>query len=73
MHNGAMLIGLNGVVIKSHGSTDGLGFSNAIKVAISLIENKINDKIIAEIKSNETAINSAINNNNSAPKNSENN
>ena len=73
MHNGAMLIGLNGVVIKSHGSTDGLGFSNAIKVAISLIENKINDKIIAEIKSNETAINSAINNNNSASKNSETN
>ena len=71
MHNGAMLIGLNGVVIKSHGSTDGLGFSNAIKVAISLIENKINEKIIAEIKSNETAINSAINHNNSAPKNPE--
>lgn len=49
MHNGAMLVGLNGVVVKSHGSTDRIGFANAIKVAISLLENKINDKIIEEI------------------------
>jgi fatty acid/phospholipid biosynthesis enzyme len=73
MHNGAMLIGLNGVVIKSHGSTDAIGFANAIKVAISLIENKINDKIIEEIKLNETAITNAINPNNSAPNSSESN
>ena len=73
MHNGAMLIGLNGVVIKSHGSTDGIGFANAIKVAISLIENKINDKIIEEIKLNETAISNAINSNNSVPKKSDSN
>ncbi len=49
MHNGAMLIGLNGVVVKSHGSTDSLGFSNAIRVAISLLQNRVNDKILAEI------------------------
>lgn len=49
LHNGAMLVGLNGVVVKSHGSTDRIGFANAIKVAISLIDNKINDKIIEEI------------------------
>jgi glycerol-3-phosphate acyltransferase PlsX len=49
-HNGAMLVGLNGVVVKSHGSTDALGFANAINVAISLVENKINEKIIAELK-----------------------
>ena len=48
LHNGAMLVGLNGVVVKSHGSTDAIGFSNAIKVAISLLENKINEKIIEE-------------------------
>ncbi len=51
MHNGAMLIGLNGVVVKSHGSTDALGFSNAIKVATSLVDNKINEKITEELKS----------------------
>lgn len=69
MHNGAMLVGLNGVVVKSHGSTDRIGFSNAIKVAISLLENKINDKIIAEIKLNESAINNAIIQNNSTETN----
>lgn len=51
MHNGAMLVGLNGVVVKSHGSTDAVGFSNAIKVAISLVENKINEQITEELKS----------------------
>ncbi len=51
MHNGAMFIGLNGVVVKSHGSTDRFGFSNAIKVAISLVEDKINEQIIEELRS----------------------
>ena len=50
-HNGAMLVGLNEVVVKSHGSTDRIGFSNAINVAISLVEHKINEKIIEEINS----------------------
>jgi glycerol-3-phosphate acyltransferase PlsX len=49
MHNGAMLIGLNGVVVKSHGSTDKIGFANAINVAISLVENDINKRIIEEL------------------------
>ena len=38
-YNGAVLLGLNGIVVKSHGGTDSFGFSNAIGVAISLIEN----------------------------------
>ncbi|MDA0902498.1 MAG: phosphate acyltransferase PlsX, partial [Proteobacteria bacterium] len=38
LHNGAMLVGLNGIVVKSHGGTDEVGFANAIKVAISLTE-----------------------------------
>ncbi len=50
MHNGAMLVGLNGVVVKSHGSTDSIGFANAIKVALSLLENKINEQISDELK-----------------------
>jgi phosphate acyltransferase len=63
MHNGAMLVGLNGVVVKSHGSTDHLGFANAIKVAISLIENKINQRITEELKSAGAAIINASENN----------
>jgi glycerol-3-phosphate acyltransferase PlsX len=50
-YNGAMLVGLNGIVVKSHGSADKISFANAVKVTISLVEDKINDKIIKEIKS----------------------
>ncbi len=50
LHNGAMLVGLNGVVVKSHGGTDAIGFANAISVAISLVKDKINEKISNEIK-----------------------
>ncbi len=63
MHNGAMFVGLNGVVVKSHGSTDHIGFANAIRVAISLIENKINQHITEEIKSAGAAIIAASENN----------
>ncbi|MDA7705440.1 phosphate acyltransferase PlsX [Rickettsiales bacterium] len=50
-YNGAMLIGLNGIVVKSHGSADARSFANAINVAISLIEDKINERIVQEIES----------------------
>jgi glycerol-3-phosphate acyltransferase PlsX len=50
-YNGAMLIGLNGIVVKSHGGANARSFANAINVAISLIENNINDKIVREIES----------------------
>jgi len=33
-YNGAAMVGLNGIVIKSHGSTDQFGFQRAIEVAI---------------------------------------
>jgi len=33
LHNGATLIGLNGIVVKSHGGTDELGFLHAIQEA----------------------------------------
>ncbi len=46
LNNGAMFLGLNGIVIKSHGSMDEIGFANAIKVALDMAENKINDQII---------------------------
>lgn len=35
-YNGAIMCGLNGIVVKSHGSTDALGFSNAIAVAVEM-------------------------------------
>jgi glycerol-3-phosphate acyltransferase PlsX len=36
--NGAVFLGLNGIVIKSHGGTDRIGFANAVNIAIGLAE-----------------------------------
>jgi glycerol-3-phosphate acyltransferase PlsX len=33
-YNGASLLGLQGVVVKSHGSADALAFANAIDIAL---------------------------------------
>ena len=38
-HNGAILMGLNGIVVKSHGGTDALGFDHAIGVAVGMVDN----------------------------------
>ena len=32
-HNGAVLLGLNGIVVKSHGGTDSIGFAHAVDLA----------------------------------------
>ena len=40
-YNGASLVGLNGIVIKSHGGTDVIGFENAIRVAIDEVKNQL--------------------------------
>lgn len=48
-YNGAMLVGLNGVVVKSHGGADAIAFSNAVETAVELSWNNINQKIIQEI------------------------
>jgi phosphate acyltransferase len=44
-YNGAMLLGLNGIVVKSHGGTDGVGFANAIGVAYDLVARGFQSKI----------------------------
>ena len=45
IYNGAILLGLNGVVVKSHGSADAFAFTHAIRTAVELVENGVNDKI----------------------------
>jgi glycerol-3-phosphate acyltransferase PlsX len=35
--NGGVFLGLNGVVIKSHGGTDALGFASAVDVAHAMV------------------------------------
>lgn len=44
-HNGAVFLGLNGVVLKSHGSADAKGVSNAIHVAANLLEKDITRQV----------------------------
>lgn len=44
-YNGASLLGLRGIVIKSHGNADVLAFSMAIRRAILEVEKNIPDKI----------------------------
>ena len=48
-YNGAMFLGVNGVVVKSHGGTDHKGFANAIGVAFDMVSQGINPKIIDEL------------------------
>ncbi len=36
--NGGVFLGLNGVVIKSHGGTDAIGFANAVSIGVELAE-----------------------------------
>jgi phosphate acyltransferase len=48
-YNGAMLLGLDGIAVKSHGSTDAFGFANAIGVAVDMKLNGFLDKIRVEL------------------------
>ena len=44
-YNGAVMLGLNGVVVKSHGGTDAEGFAHAIDVAMDMVVHGFNEKI----------------------------
>jgi glycerol-3-phosphate acyltransferase PlsX len=44
-HNGAVFLGLNGLVVKSHGGASAEGFANAIRVAHDLIADDIARRI----------------------------
>jgi glycerol-3-phosphate acyltransferase PlsX len=46
--NGGIFLGLNGVVVKSHGGTDALGFASALDMAIDMSRANIIPKIIAD-------------------------
>ena len=48
-HNGGVFAGLNGVVVKSHGGTDELGFATAIDVAIEMVRNGLVKKIADDV------------------------
>lgn len=48
-HNGGVFVGLTGVVVKSHGGTDALGFATAIDMAIEMVKNGLVQKIAVDV------------------------
>ena len=50
LYNGAIFIGLDSPVVKSHGGTDYIGFSNSIDVCHRIIKGNLIDKIKENIK-----------------------
>lgn len=44
-YNGAVMLGLNGMVVKSHGGADAEQFAYAMDVAIDMVEHHFNDQI----------------------------
>ena len=44
-YNGAILLGLDSPVVKSHGGTDYIGFANALSVCEKIVKNELIDKI----------------------------
>jgi len=48
--NGGVLLGLNGIVIKSHGSTDAEGFCSAIRVGYEMVHNNLLDKVALDLR-----------------------
>lgn len=49
--NGGVFLGLNGTVVKSHGSADATGMSAAIKLAFNLAESKFSERLAARLAS----------------------
>ena len=48
--NGAVLLGLNGIVVKSHGGTDGEGFAAAIELGHDMAANGLMEKIDKDLQ-----------------------
>ncbi len=49
-YNGASLLGLRGIVIKSHGGADTISFANAIKEAVLEVEKNIPERISTRLE-----------------------
>jgi glycerol-3-phosphate acyltransferase PlsX len=45
-YNGASMVGLQGVVIKSHGGADQVSFANAVRVAVTEARNGVPEQIV---------------------------
>ena len=48
-HNGGVFLGLNGIVVKSHGSASAAGVANAVAVTARLLEENLTERIAADL------------------------
>ena len=48
-HNGAVFLGLNGLVVKSHGNATDKGVANAIRVAARMVREDLTRKIVEDL------------------------
>jgi glycerol-3-phosphate acyltransferase PlsX len=48
-YNGASLLGLRGIVIKSHGSADAFAFGQALARAVEEVRNAVPQRIAAQM------------------------
>ncbi len=48
--NGGVFLGLNGIVVKSHGGTDDEGFAAAIDLGYDMVRNRLIDRIEADLQ-----------------------
>lgn len=53
-HNGGVLLGLNGLVVKSHGGADASGYASAIGVAIDMAKGDLSARIAEDLKNFDT-------------------
>jgi len=59
--NGGIFLGLNGIVVKSHGGTDAMGFASALDMAIDMAQADVISKIVADRAGMHTAMPAAAN------------
>jgi len=50
LYNGAPLLGLNGLIVKSHGSADQQAFANAVQVAVDMAKNGLVTAVNADVR-----------------------
>lgn len=54
-HNGAVFLGLNGLVVKSHGGATPVGFASAVNVAFNMAKNDLSKLISDDLKNYDEA------------------
>jgi len=66
--NGGVFLGLNGTVVKSHGSADAIGVDAAIGLAYALAQNSFSEKLSARVADGLAASKDVLSNSSEAPR-----